>query len=82
VILKLVNATAAISSSTVELTGVRRIKAGTMTVLHSDNLDAVNTLDHPDDVTPRESAFSPTGTKFEVTLPANSFTVVRLGTSG
>ena len=81
VILKLVNATATISSSTVELTGVRQIKAGTMTVLHSENQNALNTLDHPDDVIPRESAFSPAGTRFEVTLPANSFAVVRLDTA-
>jgi alpha-N-arabinofuranosidase len=79
VILKLVNATARESASTVELTGVRQLKSGTLTVMQADDLAAVNSLESPDQVAPRETVFSPSGTKFEITLPANSFTVLRLG---
>jgi alpha-N-arabinofuranosidase len=81
VILKLVNATAQASITTVELRGARQLSRGKLTVLQSDNAEAVNTLDSPDLIAPRETAFSPAGSKFELTLPANSFTVLRVGIS-
>lgn len=79
VIVKLVNATASASKSTVDLAGAKSVKPGTLTVLHSENLGAINTFEQPDLVAPRESAFAPGSAKFEVTLPANSLTVIRLG---
>lgn len=79
VILKLVNATANESTSTVELTGVGRLKAGTLTVLQAGSPAAMNTLENPEKVVPRETAFSPGGAKFDLKLPANSFSVVRVG---
>jgi len=78
VIVKLVNGTSQASTSAIELTGVASVKAGTMTMLHADNLEAVNTLDVPNTVSPNETAFSPTSAKFSVTLPANSFVVLRV----
>ena len=79
VILKLVNATAAESRSTVDLSGAGHLKGGTLTVLQADSLLAENTFTAPDHVTPRTTAFAPAGTKFELTLPANSLTIVRVG---
>ncbi|HEX2855209.1 MAG TPA: alpha-L-arabinofuranosidase C-terminal domain-containing protein [Opitutaceae bacterium] len=79
VVVKLVNATASVSKSTVDLAGAKTLKPGTLTVLHSENLGAINTFEQPDLVAPRESAFAPASAKFEVTLPANSLTVIRLG---
>ena len=79
VILKLVNATPQAAVTTVELTGVRQLSRGTLTVLQADNLEAMNTGESPDRVVPRETAFSPAGTKFDLTLPANSFTILRVG---
>jgi len=79
VILKLVNATAMESRSTVTLAGAGQLKPGTVTVLQADSLEAVNTFDAPDRVAPRITAFTPAGTKFELTLPANSLTIVRVG---
>jgi alpha-L-arabinofuranosidase len=79
VIVKLVNATATPLTTTIELSGARQLKPGTLTVLSADTLDAVNTFDTPDRVAPHETAFAPTGTKFEVSLPANSFSVLRVG---
>lgn len=79
VIIKLINATAKESASTVELTGVRQLYRGTLTVLLADDLEAVNTFEAPRRVAPREETFSPAGPKFTVTLPANSFSIIRAG---
>ncbi len=79
VILKLVNATAKASVCTVDLSGVRQVQRGTVTVLQSDDLAAVNTFDSPDQVVPKQTDLTPVGPKFDLTLPANSFNVVRMG---
>lgn len=77
-ILKLVNATTAESKVTVDLAGAGAVKAGMLTVIHADNL-AENTFEAPDKVAPRTTPFAPAAAKFELTLPANSLTVVRVG---
>jgi alpha-L-arabinofuranosidase len=79
VIIKLVNATANDSACSVDLAGVREVKTGTLTVLRSDNLEAMNSFEQPDHVAPRETNFAPAGPKFDVTLPAYSFSVIRVG---
>ena len=79
VIVKLVNATANQSVSTVDFSGANLVKRGTVTTLQAANLEAVNTLDVPDQVAPRETVFAPTASKFSVTLAANSFTILRVG---
>jgi|CZKI01.1.fsa_nt_gi alpha-N-arabinofuranosidase len=81
VILKLVNAGPRESALSVQLDGIRHLTKGTMTVIRADSLGEVNSLDYPDRVSPTQSDFSPTDAKFEVTLPANSFTVLRVGTA-
>jgi alpha-N-arabinofuranosidase len=78
VILKLVNATATGSTLAVDLAGAKSIRAGTMTILQGD-LNDENTMESPDRVAPYTTAFSPTGPKFELNLPAHSFSVVRVG---
>ncbi len=79
VILKLVNATAQPLTPTIDLTGTRELKPGTLIVLHADNLAEVNSFEAPNLIAPRETPLAPTGPTFNVTLPANSFTIVRLG---
>ena len=79
VIAKLVNATGKDARTTVDLSGVRHIYGGTLTVLQADDAEAVNTFGAPSQVAPRETTFSPESPKFDLTLPANSFTVIRLG---
>ncbi|HET7536823.1 MAG TPA: alpha-L-arabinofuranosidase C-terminal domain-containing protein, partial [Candidatus Didemnitutus sp.] len=79
VIIKVVNATGKESSVSVELTGVHQLKSGRLTVLQSSDVNAVNTIDAPDRVAPHETAFAPASPKFTVNLPANSFTVMRVG---
>jgi alpha-N-arabinofuranosidase len=81
VILKLVNALPKECACSVRLAGVPFLTKGTMTVLSADDLGAVNSFDYPDRVSPRETDFSPTDTTFELTLPASSLTVLRLGTA-
>ncbi len=78
-IVKLVNATAKESDVTVELAGAREVKAGTLTVLQGFDLQAANTFEYPERVAPSQSAFTPEGTKFDLTLPPYSFSVVRVG---
>jgi hypothetical protein len=39
----------------------------------------MNTFEQPDHIVPQENAFAPSGSKFDLTLPANSFTVIRVG---
>jgi alpha-N-arabinofuranosidase len=79
VIVKLVNALPKESVTTIELKGARQVTRATLTVLRADDLEAVNTFDALNRVAPRETAFAPAGTKFDLTLPASSFTVVRVG---
>ena len=80
VIVKLVNATQQDSSTRVSIAGLSNVGQCTRTVLHGDTLDAVNTFEAPNAVAPQMSEFAPRGSAFEVTLPAESFTVLRIGT--
>jgi alpha-L-arabinofuranosidase len=43
--------------------------------LHSDNLDADNTLCHPDNVVPQKSSAKVEGNVLNTTLPARTFSV-------
>src|SRR5258708_2978988 len=79
IILKLVNARSADTKSVIELTGVGHVYRGTLTVMHADDVESVNSFENPSQVAPTQTAFSPGGPNFELTLPANSFSVVRLG---
>ena len=79
VILKLVNATKSASTATVDLVGAKQVRRGSLTVLQSEDLAAENSLDAPDRVAPRQTEFAPTSPKFDLNLPANSVSVVRLG---
>lgn len=78
IIVKLVNAGAQAATVAVDLAGVSRAPGGTVTVLQGAGGDVVNTLDQPEAVAPHESPLAAAGTKFELTLPANSFTVARV----
>ncbi|HVW22439.1 MAG TPA: alpha-L-arabinofuranosidase C-terminal domain-containing protein [Opitutaceae bacterium] len=79
VILKLVNSAREPAPARVALAGVRRVAPGTLTVLHGDDPGAVNSFEHPDRIAPYTIEFAPPGPDFEVVLPANSLSVLRLG---
>jgi alpha-L-arabinofuranosidase len=78
IILKIVNATGEDSRTTINL-GTVTPKPGTITVLSADHPEAENTFAAPERVIPRTSAFAPSGNRFELALPTNSVTVLRLG---
>jgi alpha-L-arabinofuranosidase len=75
VVLKLVNRAATAREVTVELPGVAGARA---TTLSADDPTAENSLDDPDVVVPRESRCAVANGVLRHTLPANSFSVVRL----
>jgi alpha-N-arabinofuranosidase len=77
VILKIVNATGRDSASTLDL-GAGTIKGATWTVLQSGNLNDENTMESPDKVGPEARTVSPVDGKLPLSLPANSFSVVRV----
>jgi len=81
VILKMVNALARDCACTVQLAGVSYLTKGILTLIRADDLEAVNSFATPDRVAPQEADFSPTATSFTVTLPANSLSVLRVGTA-
>jgi alpha-N-arabinofuranosidase len=79
VIVKLVNAANANSSVTLDLSGAAHVGHARWTLLRSDNLHDENTMDAPDRVIPVERPLAASGTTLAVELPANSFSVVRVG---
>lgn len=79
VIIKLVNATAKPSNTTIDVAGVSALSRGTLIEMQTNQLSAVNTFEQPHRIAPREMSFVPSGNNFQLTLPANSFTVLRLG---
>lgn len=78
IILKVVNATAADSTSKIVLSGLQPAGAGTLTVLHADDPDAVNTFETPNRVAPKESSFNAAQASFNLDVPASSFVILRL----
>lgn len=78
IILKLVNATAQTSNIRVDPGTAGSPKPGTLPRLQADRLDATNTFDAPEHVAPKAEPFAPTRSAFDLSLPANSFTVLRV----
>jgi alpha-L-arabinofuranosidase len=81
VIIKVVNVTAGATKATIDLGSVAKVAGGSLTMLHADDLEAVNSFEHPDAVAPQQSDFAPNSSKFDLNLPANSFSILRLGVS-
>ncbi len=78
-IIKIVNASAKEQSNVLLLEGVKQFaKEGKLTVLQSDNLDAVNSFDHPDLVSPKESTIAIKSKKIEYKSAPYSFNVIRI----
>ena len=78
-IVKLVNALPGKSTVTLSVAGVRQLTSGSLTVLAAESLTAVNVAGAPPAVGPTVASFAPASPRFEVTLPPNSFTVLRVG---
>ena len=79
VILKVVNSIANAQASNVELKGVGKINpTAKVTVLKSESLEGVNSLDNPMAISPAEESISIKGKRLSLALPPNSFSVVRI----
>lgn len=79
IILKIVNASDKVQESEIALDGVKRVsQEGKMTVLKSENLDAVNSLDHPEQISPEAHSIRINGKKVNVSLAPYSFSIVRV----
>ena len=80
VIVKLVNASDNPVSKIIELSGAKKFSAtATLTLLKSNVAGDVNSFVHPDAVSPVTSATPVKGNKIAAVLPANSFSVYRVG---
>jgi alpha-N-arabinofuranosidase len=78
VIFKAVNSTAAARTVRVDLKGIANVKGdGHVTVLASDDLKAENSLEQPARVAPVDKSLSASAGGFDLTLPPQSFTVLR-----
>lgn len=81
VIVKVVNAGSTRVDATVNIRGTDRIEPnGTALVLAGDP-SAINTLDEPKKVAPRQEVVAGTSTSFRHAFPPHSFTILRLKTS-
>ncbi len=78
IIVKVVNATAKASATTLELEGAAGIKDATWTILGSAGLNDENTVESPDRVAPEVRSVSAAGRKLSLDLPADSFSVIRV----
>ncbi|PQA58588.1 alpha-L-arabinofuranosidase C-terminal domain-containing protein [Siphonobacter curvatus] len=79
VILKLVNASSQPQTHTVNLEGVKKLEnKGKRFTLKSSEPGAVNSFDQPKQVSPTEEELAVKGTKLNLTLAPQSFTVVRV----
>jgi alpha-N-arabinofuranosidase len=79
VIIKIVNATAKDAVTTIDLGGTKSVTGGRVTTLKGEQLDSINTFETPAAIAPHEVSFAPAGANFGITLPANSFSVIRVG---
>ena len=78
-IVKVANVSTNAQEVTISFKGVAALKAGTLTTLHADDLNAHNTLAKPDVIVPTTARVQPTGAVQNLTLQPSSFVVVRVG---
>lgn len=77
-VIKLVNVSSGLRTNTVLLQGIKSMTgAGTLTVLQSNDLTAINTFEHQP-VTPTESVFAVKNKTFTLTALPYSFSVLRI----
>lgn len=78
--MKMVNTSNIVQIKTVQLltSGKTETKAR-ITVLHSEQLESINTIDKPDAVKPTDLEIGIKGKKVDVTLSPYSLTVLKIG---
>jgi alpha-N-arabinofuranosidase len=79
VIVKMVNYSAQPRTVTLNLAGAKKMgKTGKAIVLASNDLQAVNSIDQPMNIAPKEEKFAVKSSTISYTLAPNSFTVLRV----
>jgi alpha-N-arabinofuranosidase len=82
IILKMVNTTDKVQNSETVVEGVKKLASkAKVTVMKSDKLDAVNTLENPINISPVEQSLNVKGNKVNLPLAPYSVTVVRVKAS-
>ena len=80
VIVKIVNASGNTVNKTIALNGAKKLSSNaTLTILKTNAAGNVNTFAKPDAVSPVTSTMAVNGNKINAVLPANSFSVYRIG---
>lgn len=78
-VVKLVNASGKAQTTILSLQGVKKLaKEAKLILLQSNDLDAVNSFDHPGHISPKESVLPWKGRKNEYQAPPYSLTVLRI----
>ncbi|MBC6607639.1 alpha-L-arabinofuranosidase [Hymenobacter sp. BT188] len=79
VVVKLVNYSPQPRTITLNLAGAKKLgKSGKATVLASNDLNAVNSIEQPMNIAPKEEKFTVKSSTISYTLAPNSFTVLRV----
>ncbi len=79
IVLKIVNASGKQVNKSVKLEGIKKTGGSAkLFVLQNDNLKTVNSFSSPVSVSPKENTMPVKGQKLDLSLPAYSFTVVRI----
>jgi len=76
-IVKIANTSNEEKEITVTFNGLKKLKAGKVTVLHADDIQAENKIDHKNAVVPVTSDVQTNGNVLNVKMKANSFVVYR-----
>ena len=77
-IVKVVNASSANKQTEIEVSGIRRLAEGTLSVLKSQDLNDVNSIAEPHRISPQTKPLKAAGKKMGLSLEPYSLTVVRV----
>jgi alpha-L-arabinofuranosidase len=82
ILVKIVNASDKAQTTDIQLSTGKKISSnGSMLILKSENLDGVNSLDNPTQISPAEQPIKLKGKNATISLPAHSMSVVKIKTS-
>jgi alpha-N-arabinofuranosidase len=81
IIIKVVNASDKVQTPTLQFDTKKKLSSdGTILILKGDSPDAVNSLEKPKEVSPQQQPLKVKGKNMMVSLPARSFSVIRIKT--
>ena len=81
IVIKLVNASEKVLMGDLQMSGGKRLDSkGSVILLRSENMDGVNSLENPTQISPEENPINVKGKQVSVSLPPYSVSVVKLKT--